>query len=58
MGGALEEKLNYEKVADKEDTDLSMWQRNMKVNKFMLDVGVRSTVQELVEPVVNSQEHI
>ena len=46
--------MNVEKFADMDDVDLSMWQRNMKVNKFMLDVGVRNTVQELIEPVVNS----
>ena len=46
--------MNVVKFADMDDVDLSMWQRNMKVNKFMLDVGVRNTVQELIEPVVNS----
>ena len=36
--------MEINKIRDTEDVDLSMWQRNMKVNKFMLDVGIRNTV--------------
>ena len=41
----------YLEFADKPDDEVQQWQRIMRVNKQMLDLGVRETIETLIEPV-------
>lgn len=40
-----EEFMNeYDKIADLDDLEITPWQRQMRVNKFMLEVGIRKKI--------------
>ena len=42
---------NAELFADESDVDLTEFQRQLRVNKFMVDVKARDMVQKQLEPV-------
>ena len=54
----MREDEEYEKVKDLEDTELTVWQRQIKVNKFMVELGVREKIAALVTPVANAQKYL
>ena len=41
----------YEQIADLDDTEITPWQRQMRVNKFMLDQRVRELISYMIDPV-------
>ena len=49
---------HYQQIADKDDTSLTDWQRQVRVSKFMLETQARKMVLSLVSPVIESQTHI
>jgi hypothetical protein len=45
-------------VADTDDVELTAWQRQLKVNKYMVDLQIRKMITTLLEPVYEGQEKI
>lgn len=41
----------YDEVADTDDVELTAWQRQLKVNKYMVDLQIRKMITTLLEPV-------
>ena len=41
----------YDKIADLDDLEITPWQRQMRVNKFMLEVAIRKKISQMLEPV-------
>ena len=39
-----EYETEYDKIADLDDLEITPWQRQMRVNKFMLEVGIRKKI--------------
>ena len=48
----------YQQIADTDYSSLTDWQRQVRVNKFMLETQTRKMVFSLVSPVIESQTHI
>ncbi len=48
----------YDEVADTDDVELTAWQRQLKVNKYMVDLQIRKMITTLLEPVYEGQEKI
>ena len=48
----------YEEVHQKADEELQTWQRQLKVNKFMVDLNIRTTMDELLKPIHKVQNEI
>ena len=49
-------KTIVEMVKDEDDTELNQWERNLRVNKFMIDLGIKKMIQTCIEPVFKSQQ--
>lgn len=41
----------YEQIADIDDLEITPWQRQMRVNKFMVEVRVRELISHMISPV-------
>lgn len=48
----------YESIADIDDVEVNIWQRQLRVNKFMVDLEVRKMVSTMLEPVYKQHEEI
>ena len=48
----------YRAIADMDDAECTPWQRQLRVNKMMLEQGVREMIMGLVNPVVKSQQAV
>ena len=48
----------YKQIADLDDIEITPWQRQLRVNKFMLDVGIKKTITELLEPIYEANQQI
>jgi len=49
----MDEKIMQE-ISDKEDADLTLWERQLRVNQYMLDFNIKQQMQELLLPVSDS----
>ena len=45
-----------EEIADQNDDELTQWERIMRINKFMLDHGIKKEIYKYLEPVFEGQE--
>ena len=52
----IKSKTIVEMVKDEDDTELNQWERNLRVNKFMIDLGIKKIIQTCIEPVFKSQQ--
>ena len=43
--------VEYEKIKDQEDETLTPYQRNLKVNRFMVELAVKQNVLSLTKPI-------
>ena len=48
----------YEQIAKVDDVLLSTWQRQVKVNKFMVELEVRGEIAKLVTPIADAQKYL
>lgn len=48
----------YEEIAEKDDLEVSAWQRQLRVNAFMLNIGVRKMISKNLVPVYDAQAAI
>ena len=48
----------YEEIADVEDEELTAWQRQLKVNRFMADLEIRKMISLQLEPVFENQDRL
>ena len=48
----------YEQIAKVDDVELSTWQRQVKVNKFMVELEVRGEIAKLVTPIADAQKYL
>ena len=48
----------YEQIADLDDLEITPWQRQMRVNKFMIEVRVRELISHMINPVYRNQENL
>ena len=48
----------YKQIADLDDIEITPWQRQLRVNKFMLDLGIKKTITELLEPIYEANQQI
>lgn len=49
-------KFKYEMVQDEDDINLQVWERQLRVSKFMIDNKVQDTIQKLLKPVYESTQ--
>lgn len=49
----MEQYLND--IADESDSDLTFWQRMVRVNKFISDLQVRKQIEALCKPIFDNQ---
>ena len=48
----------YNEIKNTPDQNLKQWQRQLKINMFMVNFEVRKNIEELVEPIVNIQQKL
>ena len=47
--------FKVELFQDEEDANLTVWERQLRVSKFMVDNGVKHTICKYLAPVYNAQ---
>lgn len=56
---AVQRMLNeWQRIADLDDAEITPWQRQLRVNKTLLEMNVRKMITSLTDPVIKSQQDI
>ena len=48
-------RFKVELIQDEEDSNLTVWERQLRVSKFMIDNGVKQSVSKYLAPVYDAQ---
>jgi hypothetical protein len=48
----------YEAIADIDDVEVTVWQRQLRVNKYMVEMEVRKMMTTMLEPVYKQHEEL
>ena len=48
----------FQKIQGVDDVELTTWQRQIKVNKFMVELEVRGEIARLVTPISDAQKYL